>query len=205
MTELTSQPGISVLPAGPQSALAQHATPVALTAKQFATAVLSSARLLNDDDDDGGKSETIAPHVAAVSIPALQDDVPDTVYPELHAGWHDEPCARVEVQSFRAPLATAADASHELPLHTAVSVSVPAVHDLVPERVYPVLHVGVHDAPSARVVVQLGPGAPFAIEPPALHGTRAVHMFGGPAMEEELSTRLKAASHAVAPVNMFVL
>ena len=55
MTELTSQPGISVLPAGPQSALAQHATPVALTAKQFATAVLSSARLLNDDDDDGDK------------------------------------------------------------------------------------------------------------------------------------------------------
>jgi|TARA_B110000238_G_C15879923_1_gene333012 hypothetical protein len=27
-----------------------------------------------------------AEHVAAVSVPALHDDVPDTVYPELHVG-----------------------------------------------------------------------------------------------------------------------
>ena len=112
MTELTSQPGISVLPAGPQSALAQHATPVALTAKQFATAVLSSARLLNDDDDDGGKSETIAPHVAAVSIPALQDDVPDTVYPELHVGWHVDPVPMELAQSPTPPFVGGTEASH---------------------------------------------------------------------------------------------
>ena len=141
MTELTSQPGISVLSAGPQSALAQHATPVALTAKQFATAVLSSARLLNDDDDDGGKSETIAPHVAAVSIPALQDDVPDTVYPELHMGWHVDPLARVFVQSPAPPFVGAADASQGFAEHVA-AVSVPRLHEDIPDTVYPELQVG---------------------------------------------------------------
>ena len=70
-----------------------------------------------------------------VRVPAAHDLVPERVYPVLHVGLHDAPCARVELQSFRAPLAMAADASHELPLHTAVSVRVPAVHDLIPERV----------------------------------------------------------------------
>ena len=31
-------------------------------------------------------SHGFAEHVAAVSVPALQDDIPDTVYPELHVG-----------------------------------------------------------------------------------------------------------------------
>ncbi len=31
-------------------------------------------------------SHGCAEHVAAVSVPALHDDVPDTVYPELHVG-----------------------------------------------------------------------------------------------------------------------
>ena len=53
----------------------------------------------------------------------------------LHVGVHAAPCASVEVHSLRAPLEMVPDASHESPLHTAVSVSVPAVHDLVPERV----------------------------------------------------------------------
>ena len=57
--------------------------------------------------------------VAVVSVPALHDDVPDTVYPELQVGVHDEPCARVEVQLFKAPLEMAPDASQEL--HAPVS------------------------------------------------------------------------------------
>ena len=32
-------------------------------------------------------------------------------------------------------------------MHTAVSVRVPAAHDLDPDKLYPVLHVGVHDVP----------------------------------------------------------
>ena len=35
-----------------------------------------------------------AAHVAAVSVPALHDDVPDTVYPELHVGVHEDPLSR---------------------------------------------------------------------------------------------------------------
>ena len=27
-------------------------------------------------------------HVAAVSVPAVQELVPETTYPELHVGWH---------------------------------------------------------------------------------------------------------------------
>ena len=80
------------------------------------------------------------------------------------------PCVRVDVQSFRAPSVMAPDASHELPLHTAVSVRVPLEHDLDPERVYPLLQVGVHVAPSARIEVQPGPGAPFAGAADASHG-----------------------------------
>ena len=71
----------------------------------------------------------------SVRVPALHDLVPERVYPVLHDGVHAAPCARVEVQSFRAPLVMAPDASQELPLHTAVSVRMPALHDLLPERV----------------------------------------------------------------------
>ena len=53
----------------------------------------------------------------------------------LHVGVHAVPSASVEVQSFRTPLVMGLDASHESPLHTAVSVRVPLEHDLVPERV----------------------------------------------------------------------
>ena len=53
----------------------------------------------------------------------------------LHVGVHAVPSASVEVQSFRTPLVMGLDASHESPLHTAVSVKVPAEHDLDPERV----------------------------------------------------------------------
>ena len=106
-----------------------------------------------------------------VRVPAAHDLVPERVYPSLHVGVHDAPCARVEVQSFRAPLATAPEASQELPLHTAVSVSVPLEHDLDPDKVYPLLQDGVHDDPSASVEVQPDPAAPFDIAPDASHGS----------------------------------
>ena len=71
-----------------------------------------------------------------VRVPALHDLVPDKVYPSLHDGVQDDPCARVEVQPEPgAPLAMTPAASHGLGLHTAVSVRVPALHDLVPESV----------------------------------------------------------------------
>jgi len=47
VTELTSQPSISSDPAGPQFAVSQHTPPVALTAKQLSTAVLSWSLLVN--------------------------------------------------------------------------------------------------------------------------------------------------------------
>ena len=86
-------------------------------------------------------SHGFAEHVAAVSVPALQDDVPDTVYPELHVGWHVEPLARELVQSPAAPFAGAADASQGFAAHVA-AVRFPAVQELVPDTVYPELHVG---------------------------------------------------------------
>ena len=54
----------------------------------------------------------------------------------LQVGVHVAPSASVAVQlGPEAPFDIAIDASHGSGLHTAESVSVPAVHDLVPERV----------------------------------------------------------------------
>ena len=53
----------------------------------------------------------------------------------MQVGVHVAPSARVEEQSFRAPLVMAPDASQELPLHTAVSARVPLEHDLDPDKV----------------------------------------------------------------------
>jgi len=86
-------------------------------------------------------SHGFAEHVTAVRVPALQDDVPDTVYPELHVGWHVDPLARVFVQSPAPPFVGAADASQGFAEHVA-AVTVPALHEDVPDTVYPELHVG---------------------------------------------------------------
>ena len=51
-------------------------------------------------------------HVAAVRVPRLHELVPDTVYPEVHVGWHVDPLARELVQSPTLPFVGAADASH---------------------------------------------------------------------------------------------
>ena len=109
-----------------------------------------------------------AEHVAAFNVPALQDDVPDTVYPELHVGWQVDPLARELVQSPTAPFVGAVDASHGFAEHVA-AVSVPALQDDVPDTVYPELHVGWHVDPLARELVQ-SPAAPFAGAADALHG-----------------------------------
>ena len=113
-------------------------------------------------------SHGFAEHVAAVSVPALQDDVPDTVYPELHVGWHVEPLASELVQSPTPPFEGAVDASHGFAEHVA-AVNVPSEHELVPETVYPESHVGWQVDPLAREPVQ-SPTPPFVGVEDALHG-----------------------------------
>ena len=86
-------------------------------------------------------------------MPALHELVPDTVYPLLHVGWHVDPDANELVQSPTPPLVGAADASHAFAEHVA-AVKVPALHELVPDTVYPLLHVGWHVSPDANELVQ---------------------------------------------------
>ena len=81
------------------------------------------------DASHGGFAE----HVAAVSVPALQEDVPDTVYPESHVGWHVVPLARELVQSPAPPYLGATEASYSS--KQVAAVSDPALHELVPETV----------------------------------------------------------------------
>ena len=66
--------------------------------------------------DDKGEGVTV--QFAAVSTLSVHDVAPDTVYPELHVGWHVEPLGRVSVQSPAAPLAGGTAASHALSLRT---------------------------------------------------------------------------------------
>ena len=85
-------------------------------------------------------------------MPALHELVPDTVYPLLHDGWHVDPDANELVQSPTPPLVGAVDASHAFAEHVA-AVKVPALHELVPDTVYPLLHVGWHVDPDANEFV----------------------------------------------------
>eukprot|EP01048_Picozoa_sp_COSAG05_P027164 COSAG05_NODE_7786_length_770_cov_1.035768_2_plen_85_part_01 len=84
--------------------------------------------------------------MAAVNVPAKHDDVPDTVYPDSHTGWHVLPDASELPQSPTAPFTGATDASHGSGLHVA-ALSVPAKHDEDPETVKPSSHVGWHVDP----------------------------------------------------------
>eukprot|EP01047_Picozoa_sp_COSAG01_P108087 COSAG01_NODE_37042_length_509_cov_0.868293_1_plen_114_part_10 len=83
-------------------------------------------------------------HVAALSTPLLEQRVvSDTVYPALHVGWHVPPAGNDLVQLPTAPLAGGAEASQFLPHVAAVSTA--ALEQLVvPDTVYPTLHVGWH-------------------------------------------------------------
>ena len=92
-----------------------------------------------------------AEHVAAVNVPKEQELVPDTVYPELHVGWHVEPLASELVQSPAPPFDGVVDASHGFGEHTTASSRVPSKHDLVPDILCPMLHVGWQRSPESTV------------------------------------------------------
>ena len=64
----------------------------------------------------------------------MHDVEPDTVYPVVHVGWHVAPLASAFVHVPTPPFVGAADASHGLGPHVA-AVSVPALHELVPDTV----------------------------------------------------------------------
>ena len=68
-------------------------------------------------------------------------------------GVHDEPLAKEPVQLPTPPFVGAADASHGLGEQVA-AIRFPAVHELVPETVYPESHVGWQVDPLAREQVQ---------------------------------------------------
>jgi hypothetical protein len=87
----------------------------------------------------------------------------------LHTGMHDCPLARLDVQLPQAPFA-GAEIAHGLGPHKAVLVvSVPKVQILVPEIIYPLLHVGVHELPLARLPVH-GVASPLVGTAAASHG-----------------------------------
>ena len=124
-------------------------------------------------------------HVAAVSVPSLHEDVPDTVYPELHVGWHVNPLPREFVQSPASPFVGGAEASHGFTEHVA-AVSVPALHEDVPDTVYPELHVGWHVDPLARELEQ-SPTPPFVMAAEASHGfAEHVAAVSIPALHEDV-------------------
>ena len=79
-------------------------------------------------------------HVAAVRVPAVQELVPETVYPELHVGWQVDPLARELVHVPTATLVGAVDASHGI-VQVAL-VSTRFKHDEAPETAYPESHCG---------------------------------------------------------------
>jgi hypothetical protein len=97
--------------------------------------------------------------------------VPDAVYPLLHVGVHELPLARLDVHGLASPFESAVDASHGLGLHTNVLVYLPYEHDLLPDAVYPPLHVGVHEAPLSRLDPHV-PAPPF-VGAAVLHGSPA--------------------------------
>jgi hypothetical protein len=101
------------------------------------------------------------PHATvSVSAPALHDRLPDIVYPLSHVGVHELPLARLDAHVPKPPLAGAVT-MHGFAPHATVSVSVPAEHDRLPDIVYPLLHVGVHELPLARLDAHV-PNAPLA-------------------------------------------
>ena len=115
----------------------------------------------------------VAIHVALPErLPREQDNVPvpESVYPLLHAGVHVLPLARLDKHVPSAPLAGAVTAQG-LALHMTVLVSVPAEHDRLPDSVYPLLHIGMHVLPLARLDVHV-PAAPFVGAADASHETR---------------------------------
>ena len=87
-------------------------------------------------------------------------------------------------QSPKPPLG-GATTSHGFEEHATVSARVPAEHDLDPDRVYPLLHVGWQVDPLARELRQ-SPAPPFVGSVEALHGfAEQVTAVSVPALHEE--------------------
>ncbi len=98
--------------------------------------------------------------------------MPDAVYPPLHVGVHEPPLARLDVHGLASPFESAVDASQRLGLHANVLVYEPYEHDLLPDAVYPPLHVGVHEAPLTRLDPHV-PAPPFVGAAAASHALPA--------------------------------
>ena len=76
--------------------------------------------------------------------------------------------------------------------HTAVSVSVPALHDLDPDSEYPALHVGEQLDPLASELVQPPP-------PPFVGGADALHGFA----EHVAAASVPSSSHTYSPTTVY--
>jgi hypothetical protein len=93
-------------------------------ASSLAAFVVPAAQAVHAlEDTNSFAAHEFAEHVAAVSVPALHEDVPDTVYPELHVGWHVDPLPREFVQSPAPPFVGGAEASHGFTEHVAAVTS----------------------------------------------------------------------------------
>jgi hypothetical protein len=93
------------------------------------------------------------------------------VYPLLQEGVHELPLARLDVHVPKAPF-VGAGSLHGSGLHSKVLVYEPYEHDLLPDAVYPLLHVGVHEAPLSRLDPHV-PATPFVGAAAALHALPA--------------------------------
>ncbi len=75
--------------------------------------------------------------------------------------------------------------------HAAVSFSVPAVHALEPVSVYPLLHVGMHELPLARLTVH-------GVATPLDNAAEATHAL---ALQTTVSFSVPAV-HALVPASV---
>ena len=153
-----------------------HERPLASVAEHVPASPLVTAADASQGVDVGARvsSGAMQTAVLVVSVPAAHVLVPISVYPLLHVGVHELPLARLDVHVPASPFIGAVAASHALALHAAVLVvNVPAEHVLVPDTVYPLLHVGVHELPLASVAVHV-PASPFVGAAEASHGQGAL-------------------------------
>jgi hypothetical protein len=93
------------------------------------------------------------------------------VYPLLQEGVHELPLRRVDEHPPQPPSAGVVTV-HGLGLHSKLSLKVPYEHALLPDAVYPLLHVGVHEAPLSKLDVHV-PAPPFVGAAAASHGSPA--------------------------------
>ena len=88
----------------------------------------------NDEKSNQCVNDVSGMHLATSKLPFKQYAGPETVYPELHVGWHVAPLASAFVHVPTPPFVGATDVSQGLGPHVA-AVSVPALHELVPDTV----------------------------------------------------------------------